>query len=114
MRVTLACGPTNRLTGFSEKSAGALRDEARAKELFNHYLQHNNFGAKPPSMDLIFELWQPKEMHLTGPCWRDFSKHVQAHRGWTARKTEATQLEKENVRHRRCTGRVTLRVSSIR
>ena len=72
--------------------------------MFNQYLQHNSFGAKPPAVDLIFELWQPKEMHLTGPCWRDFSKHVQTHSGWTARKTEATQLEKENVRH--CTGRV--------
>ena len=82
--------------GFSEKSAGALRDEVRARAKFDSYLKRN-FDGKPPSSDLIFELWQPKDMHLTAPCWRDFSKHVQAHPGWTARKTEATNLETQKV-----------------
>ena len=48
---------------------------------------------EPAGVSAYRELLRPN-CHLTAPCYRDFSKYVQSHAGWTIRRRTATEAEK--------------------
>lgn len=41
------------------------------------------------------------DLHLTGPCWRDFSRYVRTHEGWNVKRKAATSEEKKQFRQTR-------------
>ena len=39
--------------------------------------------------------------HLTGPCWRDFSRQVRQYEGWDVKRVAATPEQKKGYRETR-------------
>jgi hypothetical protein len=53
-----------------------------------------------PGKTFVVPLLEPN-CHLTGPCWRDFSRAVRQHDGWDVKRVEATPEEKKKFRETR-------------
>ena len=53
-----------------------------------------------PGTKMVIPLLEPN-CHLTGPCWRDFSRAVRDHAGWDVKRIEATPEEKKTFRETR-------------
>ena len=47
-----------------------------------------------PGTKLTFSFLAP-DTHLTGPCYRDFNRHVKSFSGWTAKRIKASDEEKK-------------------
>ncbi|KAL9187871.1 hypothetical protein ACHAXT_006249 [Thalassiosira profunda] len=53
-----------------------------------------------PGRKIVFPLTLPN-LHLTGPCYRDFRKHVKPLANWDLKRTAATAAEKKSYRETR-------------
>jgi len=80
-----------RFGNYAEKSAAAERREKAATNAFDKMLA--GAGTNPATPMAKFELLPP-HVHLTGPCWRDFKKHVGRFPGWSVSRRVATEEEK--------------------
>jgi hypothetical protein len=69
---------------FPEKSMDALVIEAEVMAAFRAHMKASSKQKQLTTTRLI----QPSQ-HLTGPCWRDFSKYVKTFAGWTAKRVVA-------------------------
>ena len=78
--------------GFAEKSKHASEREERAKAAFDKFAAHAK--TNQPIHDTLLD----PSCHLTGPCFRDFKKHVKTRPGWDAKQRRATEQEKAQYR----------------
>lgn len=59
-----------------------------------------DFSLYRPGDKITIPLLSPND-HLTGPCWRDFSKTVRWEHGWIAKRVAATNAQKAAFRETR-------------
>jgi len=78
-------------SGWSDKSAAALRRECQAKQLFKDFLEEckdKPHAAFPVTQEVV-----PCKVHLTNACWASFKRSVVA-KGCKAKRREATVQER--------------------
>ena len=78
---------------MAEKSVAAIRREDQAKSLFNTQKSATEEQARLQNQKTTVELLTPS-CHLTGACWKSFSKYVRENKGWSIKRVEATDQQK--------------------
>ncbi|KAL3903521.1 MAG: hypothetical protein SGARI_005342 [Bacillariaceae sp.] len=87
-------------SGWSEKSAAALRRERQADSLFDQFLKKCSELPLDTSDFPITEEVVKANTHLTGSCYTSFRKRVEL-KGCRAKKREATIQERKESRDKR-------------
>ena len=85
-------GGESRYAGYADKSAAAKRRESAAMQAF----ADKRAAVEADGVKVTVQLLEPST-HLTTACWTTFSRHVRSHKGWRAKRREATADEKRKA-----------------